>query len=40
MKIFIAYFDFLGFKQFIKNNTLESQMNTVINIFRDIENVL
>jgi hypothetical protein len=40
MKKFIAYFDYLGFKQFIENNDLEYQSRIVVNNFRDIENAL
>lgn len=40
MKKFIAYFDYLGFKQFIDNNDLEYQTRIVGNNFRDIENAL
>lgn len=40
MNRFIAYFDYLGFKEFIENNDLEYQKNIVGNNFRDIENAL
>jgi hypothetical protein len=40
MKKFIAYFDYLGFKQFIDNNDLEYQRKIVGNNFRDIESAL
>ena len=40
MKKFIAYFDYLGFKQFIENNDLSYQKSTVNMIFRDIESAL
>lgn len=40
MKKFIAYFDYLGFKQFIENNDFEYQKRIVINNFRDIESAL
>lgn len=40
MKKFIAYFDYLGFKQFIENNELEYQKKIVNDNFRDIENAL
>lgn len=39
-KKFIAYFDYLGFKQFIENNELEYQQQIIGNIFRDIESAL
>lgn len=37
MKKFIAYFDYLGFGQFIENNDLNYQKRIMGNIFRDIE---
>ena len=40
MKSFIAYFDYLGFKEFIENNDLEYQIFIMHNIFRDIEMAL
>ena len=40
MKKFIAYFDYLGFKQFIENNDLQYQKRIIGNNFRDIENAL
>ena len=40
MKKFIAYFDYLGFKQFIENNDVEYQNRIIGNNFRDIENAL
>lgn len=40
MNRFIAYFDYLGFKEFIYNNDLESQMQIMGNNFRDIESAL
>ncbi|MFT6922982.1 MAG: hypothetical protein ACJA1C_001990 [Crocinitomicaceae bacterium] len=40
MKKFIAYFDYLGFKQFIENNDLTYQKKIMGNNFRDIENAL
>ncbi|PLK43517.1 hypothetical protein [Emticicia sp. TH156] len=40
MKKFIAYFDYLGFAQFIENNDQEYQNRIVNNIFRDIEMAL
>jgi hypothetical protein len=40
MNRFIAYFDYLGFKKFIENNTLDYQKRIVVNNFRDIENAL
>jgi hypothetical protein len=40
MKKFIAYFDYLGFKQFIDNNDLDYQRRIVGNNFRDIESAL
>lgn len=40
MKRFIAYFDYLGFKQFIDNNDLDYQHKIVTNNFRDIESAL
>ena len=38
MNTFIAYFDHLGFKDFIERNDFETQKNGVGNILRDIEN--
>lgn len=40
MKKFIAYFDYLGFKQFIENNDLVYQKRIMGNNFRDIESAL
>ena len=40
MNKFIAYFDFLGFKDFILNNDIEYQNQIMNNIFRDIESSL
>lgn len=40
MNRFIAYFDYLGFKEFIENNDLEYQKRIVGNNFRDMENAL
>lgn len=40
MNKFIAYFDFLGFKDFILNNDIEYQNKIMNNIFRDIESSL
>lgn len=40
MKKFIAYFDYLGFKDFILNNDLAYQNRIMNNIFRDIESAL
>lgn len=40
MKKFIAYFDYLGFKQFIDNNDIDYQRRIVGNNLRDIENAL
>jgi hypothetical protein len=40
MKKFIAYFDYLGFKQFIENNDLNYQKKVVGDNFRDIESAL
>lgn len=37
MKKYIAYFDFLGFKEFIDNNDLENQKRSMGHIFREIE---
>jgi hypothetical protein len=39
-KKFIAYFDYLGFKQFIENNDLEYQKQIMGNVYRDIESAL
>jgi hypothetical protein len=39
-KRFIAYFDYLGFKDFIMNNPIEYQVQYIGHIFRDIENAL
>lgn len=38
MKRFIAYFDYLGFKDFIEKNDLDFQIQIMNNNFRDIEN--
>lgn len=40
MNRFIAYFDYLGFKEFIENNDLESQNRIIAYNFRDIESAL
>lgn len=40
MKRFIAYFDYLGFKEFIENNDLDYQKKVVNENFRDIEAAL
>lgn len=40
MNRFIAYFDYLGFKEFIENNDLEYQSKIVGNNFRDMESAL
>lgn len=40
MNCFIAYFDYLGFKEFIENNDLDYQKRIVFNNFRDIEQAL
>jgi hypothetical protein len=40
MNRFIAYFDYLGFKEFIENNDLANQNRIVGNNFRDMENAL
>lgn len=40
MNHFIAYFDYLGFKQFIENNDLEYQKEIIGNNFRDMEGAL
>ena len=40
MERFIAYFDYLGFKQFIENNKLTYQKKIIDNILRDIERAL
>lgn len=40
MKRFVAYFDYLGFKDFIEKNDLEYQKRIMNNIFRDIESAL
>jgi len=37
---YIAYFDYLGFKSFIENNTLEFQKQIMSNNFRDMGNAL
>lgn len=39
-KRFIAFFDYLGFKQFIENNDIETQQRVMGNIQRDIEQSL
>ncbi len=39
-KYFIAYFDFLGFKEFIYNNNIETQIRVREHIFRDIDSSL
>ena len=36
-EVYLAYFDFMGFKEFIQNNDDESLMNRMGHIFRDIE---
>lgn len=36
----LAYFDYLGFKDFIERNEIDYQIEIVKNIFRDIENAL
>lgn len=40
MKKFIAYFDYLGFKQFIENNDLAYQERIMGNNFRDMESAI
>lgn len=40
MNRFIAYFDYLGFKDFIDNNNLEEQSRIMNNNFRDMEHAL
>jgi hypothetical protein len=40
MKTFIAYFDYLGFKQFIDNNDSDYQRKIMGNIFRDMDRAL
>lgn len=40
MNRFIAYFDYLGFKEFIENNDLEFQKRIIGNNFRDMESAL
>lgn len=40
MNRFIAYFDYLGFKEFIENNDLAYQSRIIANNFRDMENAL
>lgn len=40
MNCFIAYFDYLGFKEFIENNDLSYQKQVVGKNFRDIESAL
>jgi hypothetical protein len=40
MKKFIAYFDYLGFKQFIENNDLDYQKRIMGNNFRDMESAI
>jgi len=40
MKSFIAYFDYLGFKEFIENNDLEFQHRIIGNNFSDMEYAL
>lgn len=40
MNRFIAYFDYLGFKEFIENNDLDYQRRIVSNNFRDMESAL
>lgn len=40
MNRFIAYFDYLGFKEFIENNDLEIQSRIMGNNFRDMESAL
>lgn len=36
-EVYLAYFDFMGFKEFIQNNSDESLMRRMGHIFRDIE---
>jgi hypothetical protein len=40
MNRFIAYFDYLGFKEFIETNDLEYQKRIIGNNFRDMESAL
>jgi hypothetical protein len=40
MKKFIAYFDYLGFRQFIENNPLSEQKKGMGHIFREIEQAI
>lgn len=40
MNRFIAYFDYLGFKEFIENNDLSFQEKIILNNFRDMERAL
>ena len=40
MNCFIAYFDYLGFKEFIENNDLDYQKKIIGNNFRDLESAL
>lgn len=37
MNRYIAYFDYLGFKEFIENNDLDTQSRIMANNFRDME---
>lgn len=40
MKKFIAYFDYLGYKDFIEKNDLDYQKDIMNNCFRDIEDAI
>lgn len=40
MKQFISYFDLMGYKQFIMNNTTEEARRRLGHVLRDIENSL
>lgn len=40
MKRYIAYFDYLGYKEFIENNDLDRQKQVMDSIFREIEAAL
>jgi len=39
-EVYLAYFDYLGFKEFIENNDDEVLMRRMGHIFRDIEGAL
>jgi hypothetical protein len=40
MKVFIGYFDLLGYKQFVMNNTTQEVRRRLGHVLRDIESSL